>query len=29
MLDLFNKLHPKLKFTMELEEDMMINFLEL
>jgi hypothetical protein len=29
MLDLFNKLHPKLKFTMELEEGMMINFLDI
>jgi hypothetical protein len=29
MLDLFNNLHPKLKFTMELEEDMSINFLDI
>jgi hypothetical protein len=28
MLDLFNKLHSKLKFTLELEEDM-INFLDI
>jgi hypothetical protein len=26
MLYLFNNLHPKLKFTMESEEDMKINF---
>jgi hypothetical protein len=29
MLDLFKNLHPKLKFTMELEKDMKINFLDI
>jgi hypothetical protein len=29
MLSLFNKLHPNLTFTMELEDDMRTNFLDL
>jgi hypothetical protein len=29
LLALFNNLHPKLTFTMELEEDMKVNFLDL